>query len=211
MLENPTQARKLGVEPPSGLLLYGPPGTGKTTIARILAAQAKCRFYSASPAEVFTMWIGEGEKAVARLFQEARAISPSIVFLDEIDALIPNRMGGISQPSDKIVNQFLHEMDDLEGNRGVFLVGATNRPELLDAALLRGGRLSLKIEIPLPEAEARRAILNLHTIGVQLVPGVELDEIARDTEGFSGADLRALVNEAGLQALIRIADGPGSA
>lgn len=157
------------------------------------------------------MWIGEGEKAVARLFQEARAISPSIVFLDEIDALIPNRMGGISQPSDKIVNQFLHEMDDLEGNRGVFLVGATNRPELLDAALLRGGRLSLKIEIPLPEAEARRAILNLHTIGVQLVPGVELDEIARDTEGFSGADLRALVNEAGLQALIRIADGPGSA
>ena len=157
------------------------------------------------------MWIGEGEKAVARLFQEARAISPSIVFLDEIDALITNRMGGISQPSDKIVNQFLHEMDDLEGNRGVFLVGATNRPELLDAALLRGGRLSLKIEIPLPEAVARRAILNLHTIGVQLVPGVELDEIARDTEGFSGADLRALVNEAGLQALIRIADGPGSA
>ena len=209
VLENPSQARRLGVEPPSGLLLYGPPGTGKTTIARILAAQAKCRFFSASPAEVFSMWIGEGEKAVARLFENARTTAPSIVFLDEIDALIPNRQGGISQPSDKIVNQFLHEIDGLEGSRGVFVVGATNRPELLDAALLRGGRLSLKIEIPLPDEAARQAILQLHTKGVQLIPGVDLDEVARDAEGFSGADLRALVNEAGLQALIRIADDGG--
>lgn len=209
VLESPDQARLLGVDPPSGLLLYGPPGTGKTTIARILASQARCRFFAASPAEVFSMWIGEGEKAVARLFEDARAAAPSIVFLDEIDALIPNRMGGIAQPSDKVVNQFLHEIDGLEGNRGVFVVGATNRPELLDAALLRGGRLSLKIEVPLPDEAARASILALHTRGVQLAPGLDLAELAAETEEFSGADLRALVNQAGLQAMIRIADEGG--
>ncbi|MFM7320899.1 MAG: AAA family ATPase [Armatimonadota bacterium] len=210
VLHAPEQARALGVEPPSGLLLWGPPGTGKTTIARILASRAGFRFFAASPADVFSMWIGEGEKAVAKLFDDARAAAPSIVFLDEIDALVPNRMGGMSQASDKIANQFLHEIDGLAGNQGVFTVGATNRPELLDSALVRGGRLSLKIEIPLPDTEARARILALHTRGVRLVPGVDLDELARETEGYSGADLRALVNQAGLQALIRIADEGGA-
>jgi len=210
VLHAPEQARALGVEPPSGLLLWGPPGTGKTTIARILASRAGFRFFAASPADVFSMWIGEGEKAVARLFDDARAAAPSIVFLDEIDALVPTRMGGMSQASDKIVNQFLHEIDGLAGNRGVFTVGATNRPELLDSALVRGGRLSLKIEIPLPDAGGRARILALHTRGVPLVPGVDLEDLARETEGYSGADLRALVNQAGLQALIRLADDGGA-
>ncbi|MEY4914376.1 MAG: hypothetical protein RJA02_645, partial [Armatimonadota bacterium] len=187
VIESPEQARRLGVEPPSGLLLYGPPGTGKTTIAKILASQASCSFFAASPA---SKWIGEGEKAVSNLFTQARAAAPSIVFLDEIDALVPNRSGGVSQPSDKIVNQFLHEIDGLSGNQGVFVVGATNRPELLDDAVIRGGRLSLKIEIPAPDMVSRLSILALHTRGVVLSPDVDIEQLAAETDGYSGADLR---------------------
>ena len=209
MLESPEKASLLGIEPPTGLLLYGPPGTGKTTIARVLASEAKCRFFTTSPAEIHSMWIGEGEKSVAKLFDEARAAAPSILFLDEIDALIPSRSGGIAQPSDKIVNQFLHEMDGLVQNQGMFFIGATNRPDMVDPALLRGGRLSRKIEIPLPAEDARLQILTLNVQGARLSAEVSLTALAQKTDGFSGADLRALVNEAGMQALIRIADDGG--
>ncbi len=207
MLESPGQAAALGVNPPTGLLLYGPPGTGKTTVARVLAAQAKCRFFTTSPAETHSMWIGEGEKTVAKLFAEARAHAPSILFLDEIDALIPSRTGGVHQPSDKIVNQFLHEMDGLIQSTGVFFIGATNRADMVDPALLRGGRLSRKIEIPLPDEAARLQILELNVSGAKLAEGVDREFLASKTDGFSGADLKALVNEAGMQALIRLADG----
>jgi transitional endoplasmic reticulum ATPase len=210
VLENPAQARALGVEPPTGLLLYGPPGTGKTTIARVFAAQTKAHFLTTSPAEINQMWMGESEKSVARLFNEARSNTPSLLFLDEIDALLANRVGGINQYSDKVVNQFLHEMDGLTPNQGVFVVGATNRPDMLDPALIRGGRLSRQIEIPLPDHDARHAILLLNTRTALLAPSVDLARLARETEGFSGGDLRALVNEAGLQALIRIADEGGT-
>ncbi len=209
LLENPAQARRLGVDPPTGLLLYGPPGTGKTTIARILAAQAKCKFFATSPAEVNSMWVGEGEKAVARLFNEARQNAPAIIFLDEVDALIPSRVGGMHMPSDKVVNQFLHEMDGLVANQGLFVVGATNRPDMLDPALVRGGRLSRQIEIPLPDEEARRQILEVCVKRATIGDDVDLDKLAAGAEEFSGADLRALVNEAGMQALIRLADEGG--
>lgn len=209
LLENPAQARRLGVDPPTGLLLYGPPGTGKTTIARILAAQAKCKFYATSPAEVNSMWVGEGEKAVSRLFTEARQNAPAIIFLDEVDALIPSRVGGMHMPSDKVVNQFLHEMDGLVANQGLFVVGATNRPDMLDPALVRGGRLSRQIEIPLPDEEARRQILGVCVKRAIIADDVDLDRLAAGAEEFSGADLRALVNEAGMQALIRLADEGG--
>jgi len=210
VLENPQQARALGVEPPTGLLLYGPPGTGKTTVARVLAAQARCAFLTSNPAEINQMWVGESEKSVQRLFNEARAQAPSIIFLDEVDALISNRAGGMHQYSDKVVNQFLHEMDGLKPNQGVFVVGATNRPDMLDPALLRGGRLSRQIEIPLPDFDARLALLKLQVRRAQMDTTVDLNLLALQTEGFSGADLRALVNEAGLQALIRIADEGGT-
>lgn len=209
LLENPAQARRLGVDPPTGLLLYGPPGTGKTTIARILAAQAKCKFFATSPAEVNSMWVGEGEKAVAKLFNEARQNAPAIIFLDEVDALIPSRVGGMHMPSDKVVNQFLHEMDGLVANQGIFVVGATNRPDMLDPALVRGGRLSRQIEIPLPDADARREILKVCVKRALIADDVDLDKLATEAEEFSGADLRALVNEAGMQALIRLADDGG--
>jgi len=209
VLEKPGLARSLGVEPPSGLLLYGPPGTGKTTVARVLAAQTRCAFLTTSPAETNNMWVGESEKNVARLFADARAAAPAIVFLDEVDALIPNRAGGMHQYSDKVVNQFLHEMDGLTQNQGVFVVGATNRPDMLDPALIRGGRLSRQIEIPLPDFDARLAMLQVFVRRAEMDAGVDLPLLAMQTEGFSGADLRALVNEAGLQALIRIADEGG--
>ncbi len=212
LLENPALSKDLGIEPPTGLLLYGPPGTGKTTIARVLAHESHCAFLATSPAEINSMWLGESEKAVKKLFDEARAKAPAIVFLDEIDALLPSRSGGVNQYSDKVVNQFLHEMDGLIRNKRIFVVGATNRRDMLDSALLRGGRLSREIEIPLPDEPARRQILGLATTGAKLADDIDLDEIARRTERYSGANLKAVVNEAGLQALIRLSEGdPGAA
>jgi len=206
LLEKPELSRELGIEPPSGLLLYGPPGTGKTTIARVLANESKCRFFATSPAEINSMWLGESEKQVARLFALARANAPSIVFLDEIDALLPSRSGGINLYSDKVVNQFLHEMDGLNKNQRVFVVGATNRRDMLDPALLRGGRLSRQIEISLPDLASRKALFALSTRNAKLDPTVSLESLAERSEGYSGANIKALVNEAGLQALIRLAD-----
>ena len=206
LLEDPSLSGDLGIEPPSGLLLYGPPGTGKTTIARVLADEAKCRFFASTPAEINSMWMGESEKHVARLFASPRAHAPSIVFLDEIDALLPYRSGGINVHSDKVVNQFLHEMDGLTRNRRVFVVGATNRKDMLDPALLRGGRLSREIEIPLPDQKARLALFMLSTRGARLSAEVSLEDLATKTAGYSGANIKALVNEAGLQALIRLSE-----
>jgi transitional endoplasmic reticulum ATPase len=206
LLERPNLSRELGIEPPTGLLLYGPPGTGKTTIARALAHEAKCRFFATTPAEINSMWLGESEKQVARLFSLARANAPSIVFLDEIDALLPSRSGGINMYSDKVVNQFLHEMDGLTRNVRVFVVGATNRRDMLDPALLRGGRLSREIEIPLPDLNARKQLFALCTRTAHLANDVNLEDLAERTECYSGANIKALVNEAGLQALIRLAD-----
>jgi transitional endoplasmic reticulum ATPase len=206
LLENPSLSKDLGIEPPTGLLLYGPPGTGKTTIARVLAHESHCAFLATSPAEINSMWLGESEKAVKKLFDEARAKAPAIVFLDEIDALLPSRSGGVNQYSDKVVNQFLHEMDGLIKNRRIFVVGATNRRDMLDPALLRGGRLSREIEIPLPDEPARRQLFALNTANAKLADDIDLDELAQRTEGYSGANIKATVNEAGLQALIRLSE-----
>ncbi|MCS6777813.1 MAG: AAA family ATPase [Chthonomonadaceae bacterium] len=208
MLEKPDLARQLGVQPPTGILLKGPPGTGKTTIARVLANEAKCNFFAITPAEINQMYVGESEKRVRDLFARARANPPAIIFIDEIDALLPVRQGGVAIHSDKVVNQFLQEMDGLTVNNRVFVIGATNRPDMIDPALRRGGRLSREIEIPLPDAAARRQLFALCTRHATLAPDVDMDALVEKTEGYSGADIKALVNEAGLQALIRIADSP---
>ncbi len=206
MLEKPDLAKDLGIEPPTGILLKGAPGTGKTTIARVLANEAKCKFFSITPADINQMYVGESEKRVRDLFGRARENAPAIIFIDEIDALLPERAGGIAIHSDKVVNQFLQEMDGMKANNRVFIVGATNRPDMLDPALRRGGRLSREIEIPLPDKDARLQMLKLFTTQVKLDTDVDLERLAEGTDGYSGADLRAVVNEAGLQALIRIAD-----
>lgn len=207
MLEKPDLALELGVQSPTGVLLKGPPGTGKTTIARVLATEAKCSFYSITPADINQMYVGESEKRVRDLFAKARANPPAIIFVDEIDALLPARQGGsVTVHSDKVVNQFLQEMDGITPNSRVFIVGATNRPDMLDSALRRGGRLSREIEIPLPDLDARRQLFDIVTRKANLDDNVDLEALSRDTDGYSGADIKALVNEAGLQALIRIAD-----
>ncbi len=206
MLEKPDLAKELGVQSPTGILLKGPPGTGKTTIARILANEAKCNFFSITPADIHQMYVGESEKRVRDLFAKARSHPPAIIFVDEIDALLPVRQGGIAIHSDKVVNQFLQEMDGIQTNNRVFIVGATNRPDMLDPAVRRGGRLSREIEIPMPDEDARRQLFAVSTRHAHLAGDVDLADLAKRTEGYSGADIRALVNEAGLQALIRIAD-----
>ncbi len=206
MLENPDAARDLGIQAPTGILLKGSPGTGKTTIARVLASESKCHFYSITPADINQMFVGVSEQKVRDAFEKARNNAPSILFIDEIDALLPARQGGVAIHSDKVVNQFLQEMDGMTPNNRVFIVGATNRADMLDPAVRRGGRLSREIEIPLPNEEGRLALLKLFLKSVKVAPEVDLTEIVTKTEGASGADLKAIINEAGLQALVRIAD-----
>jgi transitional endoplasmic reticulum ATPase len=205
VIEDPESARRFGVDPPTGLLLAGPPGTGKTTIAKVLAAQAHCSFYPISGADVTSKWVGESERNIRQLFDRARENRPSIIFIDEIDAIAGRR--GELQAHDSQVNQLLAEIDGVTGQRGVFIVGATNRPDQLDPALLRGGRLSRTIVLGLPDEEARLAMLKLHTARMPTV-GVRLDELARDAEGLSPADLKALCQEAALAAMARTGGDP---
>jgi transitional endoplasmic reticulum ATPase len=207
VIEDPESARRYGVDPPTGLLLAGPPGTGKTTIAKVLAAQARCSFYPISGADVMSKWVGESEGNLRRLFERARANRPSIVFIDEIDA-VAGRRGGLDV-HDTLVNQLLAEIDGLAGQRGVFVIGATNRPDRLDPALLRGGRLSRTVVLGLPDESARLAVLRLYTARMPTV-AVRLEDLARETDGFSPADLEALCQEAALVAMARNGGEPGS-
>jgi transitional endoplasmic reticulum ATPase len=203
IIENPESARRFGVEPPSGLLLAGPPGTGKTTVAKVIAAQAHCSFYPVSGADVMSKWVGESEGNIRRLFERARENRPSVIFIDEIDAIAARR--GELQVHDTQVNQLLSEIDGVTGQRGVFVIGASNRPDQLDPALLRGGRLSRTIVLGLPDQPGRRAILGLYTARMPTV-GVDLDRLAEHTHGFSPADLKALCQEAALAAMTRNTD-----
>jgi transitional endoplasmic reticulum ATPase len=200
VIEDPESARRFGVEPPTGLLLAGPPGTGKTTIAKVLAAQAHCSFYPISGADVTSKWVGESERNIRQLFDRARENRPSIIFIDEIDAIAGRR--GELEAHDSQVNQLLAEIDGVTGQRGVFIVGATNRPDQLDPALLRGGRLSRTIVLAVPDEEGRLAMLRLHTARMPTV-GVRVEELARETDGMSPADLKALCQEAAMAAMAR--------
>ena len=200
VIEDPDSARRFGVDPPTGLLLAGPPGTGKTTVAKVLAAQARCSFYAISGADVMSKWVGESERNVRQLFDRARENRPSIIFIDEIDAIAGRR--GSVEVHDSHVNQLLAEIDGVSGQRGVFIVGATNRPDQIDPAMLRGGRLSRTIVLGLPDEAGRLAMLRLHTARMPTV-AVRLEEIAREAEGLSPADLKALCQEAALAAMAR--------
>jgi SpoVK/Ycf46/Vps4 family AAA+-type ATPase len=200
VVEDPDRARAFGVDPPTGVLLTGPPGTGKTTIAQVLAAQAKCSFYPVSSATVTSMWLGESEKNIRSLFERARENRPSIIFIDEIDSIASTR--GFYGSYDPQVNQLLTEIDGMTGQKGVLVIGATNRKDDLDPALLRGGRLSRIIEIPLPDQDGRRKLLELNSTRMPL-RGVDLVALARKTEGMSGADLKALCQQAALHAMMR--------
>ncbi len=206
VIEDPEAARRFGVDPPTGLLLAGPPGTGKTSVAKVLAAQARCSFYPISGADVMSKWVGESEGNIRRLFDRARDNRPSIVFIDEIDAVAGRR--GEVEVNDGQVNQLLAEIDGVSGQHGVFVIGATNRPDQLDPALLRGGRLSRTIVLGLPDEAGRLAILELHAARMPTVC-VDMAALAAETEGFSPADLKGLCQEAALVAMAR-EDSEGS-
>jgi transitional endoplasmic reticulum ATPase len=200
LIEDPSSCERLGVDPPSGVLLTGPPGTGKTTIAKVLAAESDCSFYPVTAADLTSRWIGDSERAVARLFRRARANAPSIIFIDEIDAIGATR--GQQGAYDRQLDQLLLEIDGLSSVPGVFVVGATNRPRAVDPALRRGGRLSRTIDIPLPDVDQRLELLRLLTKPMPL-RDVDLEDVALQTDGYSGADLKALLQQAALESMVR--------
>jgi len=202
-LKRPEQFRKLGATIPRGILLMGPPGTGKTLMARAVAGEADVPFFSTSGSEFIEMFVGVGASRVRDMFRQARENAPSVVFIDELDAIGRARgtgMGGGHDEREQTLNQILSEMDGFDPHEAVVVLAATNRPDVLDAALLRPGRFDRKITMDRPHRQARRAILEVHTRKVPLEDDVDLDHLAQTTIGFSGADLANLVNEAALLA-----------
>jgi len=204
-LKEPDRYTRAGAVPPRGVLMVGPPGTGKTLIARAVAGEAEVPFFSVAGSSFVELFVGVGAARVRDLFSEARKRAPAIIFIDEIDAIGQRRSGGQVYASnderEQTLNQLLSEMDGFDPASGIVVLAATNRPEVLDPALLRPGRFDRQVTIPLPNVTERAAILAVHSRGKQLSPDVDLNAVARGTPGFSGADLANLVNEAAIFAV----------
>ncbi|MCD6383524.1 MAG: CDC48 family AAA ATPase, partial [Thermoplasmata archaeon] len=213
-LRYPDLFLQMGIEPPKGILLHGPPGTGKTLLAKAVATESEANFISIKGPEVFSKWVGESEKAIREIFRKARQAAPCVVFIDELDSLAPQRSGAMSageQVTERVVSQLLTEMDGLENLKDIVVIGATNRIDLIDRALLRPGRFDRIIEIPMPDEDARVEILKIHTRGMPLDKSVDLKELAKKMEGFSGADIASVCKEAGMLALRELIEAhPGA-
>jgi cell division protease FtsH len=202
-LRDPAKFEKLGGEIPKGVLLVGPPGTGKTLLARAVAGEADVPFFSITGSDFMEMFVGVGASRVRDLFEEAKKASPAIIFIDELDSIGRRRgagLGGGHDEREQTLNQLLSEMDGFEPNLDVIIMAATNRPDILDPALLRPGRFDRRITVDLPTLKDREEILKIHSRNKPLDSGVDLERIARGTPGFSGADLENLLNEAALLA-----------
>jgi len=202
-LKDPDAFRRLGIRPAKGFLLYGPPGTGKTLLAKAVAREAEANFIATKSSDLLSKWYGESEQQIAKLFSRARQVAPCVIFIDELDSLVPARGGGLGEPqvTERVVNTILAEMDGLEELQSVVVIGATNRPNLIDPALLRPGRFDELIYVGLPSTAGRRRILGIQTAKMPLAPDVDLDVVARETDRFTGADLGDVVRRAGLVAL----------
>ncbi len=196
---------RLGIRPAQGFLLYGPPGTGKTLLAKAVAKEAEANFISMKSSDLLSKWYGESEQQIARLFRRARSVAPCVLFIDEIDSLVPARGSGQGEPqvTGRVVNTILAEMDGLEDLQSVVVIGATNRPTLVDPALLRPGRFDELVYVGTPDAKGREQILGIHTAKMPLADDVSLETVAKDTDRFTGADLEDVVRRAGLNALRR--------
>ncbi len=207
-LKDPDAFRRLGIRPAKGFLLYGPPGTGKTLLAKAVAREAEANFISTKSSDLLSKWYGESEQQIAKLFARARQVAPTVIFIDEIDSLVPARGGGMGEPqvTERVVNTILSEMDGLEELQSVVVIGATNRPNLVDPALLRPGRFDELIYVGVPDQNGRRRILAIQTAKMPLADDVDLDTLAARTERFTGADLEDLTRRAGLIALRRNID-----
>jgi transitional endoplasmic reticulum ATPase len=202
-LRHPELFERLGIEPPKGILLYGPPGTGKTLLAKALANEIGAYFITINGPEIMSKFYGESEERLRRIFDEAQANAPAIIFIDEIDSIAPKREEVVGEVEKRVVSQLLTLMDGLKERGKVIVIGATNRPEALDPALRRPGRFDREIEIPPPDKRARREILAVHTRNMPLAEDVDLDKIADVTHGYTGADIAALVKEAAMNAMRR--------
>ncbi len=201
-LTSPEKFDRMGVNAPKGVLLYGPPGTGKTLMAKAVANETNANFISVRGPQLLSKWVGESEKAIRQTFRKARQVSPTIIFFDELDSLAPSRgqeMG--NNVSERVVNQLLTELDGLEDMGDVMVIGATNRPDMIDPALLRSGRFDRLVMIGQPDQEGREQILDIHTRDTPLAPDVSLREVAEITDGYVGSDLEGIAREAAIEAL----------
>ncbi|MCL0088563.1 ATP-binding protein [Dehalococcoidia bacterium] len=197
---HPEQARRFGIKKGGGILLYGPPGTGKTMLARAVAGEIDAAFFTVKPSEIMSKWVGEAEQNIARLFSEARKHERAVIFIDEVESLIPRRRDSHSTVMQRVVPQILSEMEGFasgtEGEKALLFMGATNEPWALDEAVLRPGRFDERVYVPLPNFDARLEILHFHLKDKPLSPDISLEEIAQMLEGYSGADIRRIGEKA---------------
>ena len=204
-LKFPDSFTRMGISPPKGVLLYGPPGTGKTLLAKAVANESEANFIQIKGPSLLSMWVGKSEEGVRKIFERARQVSPCVVFFDEIDSLAGKRgaggMGGGAKVTENVLNQLLAEMDGIEDLTNVIVIGATNRPDILDPALMRPGRFDRIVYVAVPEKEGRLKILQIHTKNMPLDKSVNLKKLSEETEGYTGADIESLAREAAMLAL----------
>jgi len=207
-LKRPDVFKRMAINPPKGILLLGPPGCGKTLLARAVATESEANFISIKGPEIFSKWVGESEKAIREVFRKGRTAAPAIIFFDELDSIVPRRGMGYADSgvSERVISQLLTEIDGIEALQNVAVVAATNRPDILDPAVLRPGRFDRLIYVPAPDEQSLLQILKIHTRGMPLTKDVNLSELARNMAGYSGADVEAVCREAAMNALRRDID-----